>query len=133
VVKQPVRNKGVAEREARDRAEADRRLDPSETLGVKTMQYHQMAGGGFRDEKEQFLVDFEQKRWDAAEHHPAANPRGGAAEVEPEAVLGGGGDAEGVLRELDEQRRGEKERAEALKQRRLAAARKRMQAKKPTG
>ncbi|KAJ1478729.1 hypothetical protein T484DRAFT_1960573 [Baffinella frigidus] len=130
VMKAPVRNKGVEEREARDLAQADKRLDPAESLGVKMEQYHQMAGGGFRDDKEKFLVDFEQKRWDADSHHPAANPSG---DVEPEAVLGRGGDAEGVLRELGEQTRGEKDRMEALKAKRVEAAKKRMQAKKAKG
>ncbi len=78
-------------------------------------------------------MDFEQKKWDEGAgrvQHGAELPEG---EVLPTNVLrpdpsAGGGEG-GVLQELSEQTRSEQERQDALKKKRLEAAKKRMLAK----
>lgn len=86
VVKPVAKNKGVEERMLRDRIEVEKRLDPSECLGAKMEQYHAMSGTGFRDEREKYLVDFEQKKWSegGSVHRGAELPDG---EVLPANVL----------------------------------------------
>ena len=94
---------------------------------------------GFRDEKEQFLVDFEQKKWDGAgadEPHAAgldtllatpATLAGGTSEATEEARLL----EESVRRDLAET--DAKSGADALLAKRREAARRRMQAAAAAG
>ena len=94
LVVKPLQNKGVDERNRRDLEAEERRTNPGATLHDKMgqvtlqpapcavvhcctvrllsnmhqhnrkFQYEAMASAGYRDNKECFLVDFEQKRWD---------------------------------------------------------------------
>ncbi|EKX32459.1 hypothetical protein GUITHDRAFT_121351 [Guillardia theta CCMP2712] len=85
------------------------------------------------DSKEQFLVDFEQKKWVEASSSSAG--RAAAIDVTPESVVQehvGESDAGDVLSELSEQTRSAGARADELRKRRLEAAKKRMQLKKAT-
>eukprot|EP00960_Hanusia_phi_P020862 614767-Hanusia_phi.AAC.2 len=83
------------------------------------------------DSKEQFLVDFEQKKWDEASSSTVG--LASSIDVTPEAVVQehvGESEAGDVLSELSEQTRSAGARADELRKRRLEAAKKRMQLKK---
>ena len=91
---------------------------------------------GFRDEKEQFLVDFEQKKWDGS----GADEETGAAGLDallaapPAAAAASGGELAEEARRLEESVRRDlagtdaKSSAEALLAKRREAARRRMAA-----
>uniref|UniRef100_A0A7S0HFG6 Uncharacterized protein n=1 Tax=Hanusia phi TaxID=3032 RepID=A0A7S0HFG6_9CRYP len=132
VVKQPqTRNKGVEERAQRDQIALEQQLNPTESLNSKMQQYNAMISQGYMDSKEQFLVDFEQKKWDEASSSTVG--LASSIDVTPEAVVQehvGESEAGDVLSELSEQTRSAGARADELRKRRLEAAKKRMQLKK---
>jgi len=92
------------------------------------------ADTGFRDEGERFLVDFERKAWEASRQGHGEPEQQDALTVvmrAPASSRGGeSGIEEGVLRELEESRGKGKDSAQALKEKRLAAAKKRMELQK---
>mmetsp|Transcript_34275 Transcript_34275/g.86647 ORF Transcript_34275/g.86647 Transcript_34275/m.86647 type:complete len:190 (-) Transcript_34275:133-702(-) len=135
-VKAPtVQNKGIEERMRRDQEELEKKLDPSEALGAKMQHYQSLAHEGFRDEGERFLVDFERKAWETSRQGHREGQQQDALSVVmrgPRSSTGGREDGieEGVMRELEEGRGKGKESAQALKAKRLAAAKKRMEMQK---
>ena len=64
-------NRGIAERNARDNAETEmQRANSKAVLERKARIYNSLVAGGVAGVSENFMVDFEQKGWDARDQGP---------------------------------------------------------------